>query len=385
MMPGFNWEFRLNLWIFHLDKMYWTQVETDNFSWEGGLYPSIVLQSSIFFSFQFLTTNSTTRKELVMEGKDVRNLSLTFVAVFQDIKARQFPREHDSKFGSFAAKNSSWFYDSFLHVTGEGKPYTVASISSSSFLLYTVAMDQENSSLNSRICNLWKVSQVSRQSPNLQWNMLDKKCFILKKEFLPSWSNSFPYYNSIVVNDTFLLIASIASYQQGCYFELWHYSFSDGTWNQSAPDDPTVRVPNKCIRTLASVGPSQVLILILDLSQIQRYELWLYAVKSRSWIYYSQIISNKLLFYLFVWKSNVFLLDREVGGLLYRKLVCPSGYISPDIMQSECIPCVKGYYSTGAGETSCTPCPSGLTTVSSRSTSLSNCSSCFNYCKNGKC
>ena len=137
--------------------------------------------------------------------------------------------------------------------------------------------------------------------------------------------------------------------------------------------------------SVLSVG-SQMIVVFIDLKGNYRYELWLYAVKTMSWVLHSETVSKR--FYPFFWRGRLFLYEIKFSGLSYRKLVCPPGYSSPNILQHECIICAKGFFSTGVGETSCIPCPQGLTTPSSRLTSLSNCSLCQDggkYCRNGQC
>ena len=344
----FNFQYKRDLWVLHLITMSWTLLKTFDVEfehWIVDVLKSIVLQHSVYLTFYLPLRN----RNLSITGHDTKNVSWTLYTVFDDLADENLQRRRD---------------------------YSVAAVNSSTFILYSGATGDNNQ----YFCDLWAATLMSRQSSNLQWTRLEQHCFTPEEENT-SCSASESNYKSVVVNNSFILFRiTICSH---CYFDVWHYSLTDNTWTHAFVDGQNLSVRYKCIRSVASVA-SQLLVAV---KSGDRYELWLYAVKTMSWVLHSET-DSKGEFYPFLWRGKLFLFETDFSRLSYRKLVCPPGYSSPNILQHECIVCAKGFFSTGVGETSCIPCPQGLTTSSSRPTSSSNCSLCQergNYCRNGQC
>ena len=328
-----------DLWVLHLISMYWTLVETFDVDYVQ-YQQSIVLQHSVYLTFDQIRWWN-----FVITGHDTKNMSWT---LYDDSLDGQSIRKRD---------------------------FSVASVNSSSFLVYIGALGDDNQ----YFCDLWVVTLTSRQSSSLEWTRLEQSCFIPKEDNLP-WPVSQTDYKSVVVNNTFILMAGITLPK--CYFDVWHYSLIDNIWTHGFVDDSDLSIRYNCISSVVSAG-SQILVGFNPMDTY-RYKLWLYAVKTMSWVLHSETVTvTNEEFYPFFWRGILFLYEKDLSSLLYRKLVCPPGYSSPNILQLECIACANGFFSTGVGETSCTSCPQGLTTSSSRSTSSSNCSLCQddgNYC-----
>jgi hypothetical protein len=334
------------LWVLHLATMSWTLLKTTKTNVESdcnSIYRYYYPQESIVLHHTVVLKVKIKSENISITGYDTKNLSWTFHTVL--------------------GKRNKQDY----------RYYTIANVNSSTFLFYYISTNTSEYS-----CDLWSVSLTSRQISALQWTLLEQHCFIPKLQISSRKFSEADYFvKSVVVNDTYILISGFSS--SSCYFDLWQYSLINNNWNEG----PNVSARYKCVEAMASVGIQTVVVLFER--NTKQYEMWLYASTTMSWIWHSKITAKNT-FFLFVWKENVFLLDKDLGGLSYRKLVCPPGYSSPNFKQSECVVCAKGFFSTGAGETFCTPCPEGLTTSSHGSTSPSNCSLChYENCKNGQC
>jgi hypothetical protein len=290
---------------------------------------------------------------------------------------------------AYNTKNMSWnrnfyvFYDK--RKIAPTYDFCVAPFDSSAVLLYggKSSFDYPN---RSYFCNL-RVVMMSSVSSDLQWLVLEPGCE-QKNSSRDRPPNEGSRFECVVDNDTFILIGG--KYGMSgvpCYRHVWYFSFIHHSW-ELAFNHTDVRTynPKMCATSAVMFGP-QVVVAFRDdpFGDVINYELWFYIVRTRTWIFHSNMISMEN-FLPFISNRNIVFLSEDLSGLSYKRLFCPPGYSSQDISREWCKPCPKGFYALGEGEKTCNSCPSGLVTASVASSSISNCSFCNdNFCFQGHC
>ena len=186
-----NFKYKRDLWVLHLIPMSWTLLKTFDVEyeyWISDVSISIVLQHSVYLTFQFPPIGNDRNWNLSITGHDTKSMSWTLYKVFDGLADGNLQRRRD---------------------------YSVASVNSSTFLLYTGATGD-----NKRyFCDLWAATLMSRQSSNLNWTRLENHCFTPKEEN-STWSTSESNYQSAVVNNTFILMTGIRIVWRKCYFDV---------------------------------------------------------------------------------------------------------------------------------------------------------------------
>ena len=276
---------------------------------------------------------------------------------------------------TYNTKNTLWNLDNevlienMLGRTG----FCVAPLNSSALLLYG------GQSGNWYFCDLWMVMLQSPNSSHLQWFQLQPDC----EDHNNSSRDSHPL--CVAVNNTLVVFGEVD------FENAWHFSLIDYSWEHVFVHDNISYYGQdlSLITSAVPMGP-QVVVTILNLfdtpeSSMARYELWFYVVRTRTWIFHSDMVSLEFLF-TFVWKNQIIFASEDLTGLSYKTLACPRGHSSPNISRDLCAPCPRGSFAHGEGETTCISCPAGLMTDSIGSSSLSNCSLCNeNFCIYGVC
>ena len=284
-------------------------------------------------------------------------------------------------------KNITWKFDAHLlsaalnGILPIRRDFCLASLNNTAVLIYGGVSPNDP---NQYFCDLWLVMLQSPTSSNLQLFQLQPDC----EDYNDSSHDSRPMrealYECVVVNNTLVIMGGRENEMQmaalPCSRNVWHFSMTDYIWVQAYNHSDFESYSRQmCITSTVSIGPSVVVTFQssrnVSRGKMIRYELWMYVVGTRTWIFHSDMISMDI-FLIFTWNQQIIFLSKDLGGLSYIRLVCPRGYVSGDISQESCSPCPEGSFAKGEGETKCTSCPEGLVTVSVASSTSSNCSSC---------
>ena len=295
---------------------------------------------------------------------------------------------------AYNPKNISWDLADYDEMEFTQHPlarfnFCVAPLNSSALLIYGGNSFRFN---GHNFYDLWVVILQSPSSSHLQWFQLQQDCE--DNSSCHSRPTEEEQIKCVLVNKTLVVFGGVTRRHQtitkglSCFRNVWHFSLIDSSWEHAFDDhDFNYYRRHMCILSALSIGP-QVVVAFAGLdpgSTMIRYELWFYVVKTRTWIFHSDMISLDK-FFPFIWNKQVIFFSKDFDGLSYKRLACPRGYSSRNISQESCEPCLKGFFAKGEGETTCLPCPAGLVTASIASWSSSNCSFCKeNFCFYGVC